>query len=485
MKEVCQPWWSWWRMPGRNAGRGIIKYSYGVKQAANILIVDDNEDLLVALRIFLSRHFNTIDTLKNPNVILSEMRRKSYDIILLDMNFKAGQTTGNEGIFWLSKILEADPDATVVFITAYGDVELAIKSMKEGAADFILKSWDEQKIVSTIMAAYQLRKSKMEVSLLRKKQAHLTREIDKDYSVCYGPSPAIKELLDTIGKIATTDASVLLLGENGTGKEVIAREIHRLSARQKEVFIKVDLGSLPPSLFESELFGHEKGAFTDAKEARDGRFIIASGGTLFLDEIGNLPVDLQGKLLSAIQNKEVYPVGSTVPVRTNIRLISATNMPLEDMIKQGSFREDLFYRINVIQLEIPALRNRREDIPVMAEFFLSKFREQYNKVEMTLSKEASKKLREHSWPGNIRELEHTMEKAVILSDGKSILPDHLFSPHTAKKSPVADDNFNLEDHERDVIARAVRRHKGNLSLAAKKLGINRSTLYAKMKRYGI
>lgn len=455
------------------------------KKEGNILIVDDNEDMLIALRIFLSRNFASIETLKNPNLIPAKLERNTYDIILLDMNFRAGKASGNEGIFWLSKILEIDRNATVVFITAYGDVELAMKSVKEGAADFILKSWDEQKIRSTILSAYQLRKSKMEISLLKKKQVHLNRELEKDFSICYCQSPEMKELFEVVEKIASSDASVLILGENGTGKEVVARELHRLSGRSNEIFVKVDLGSLPETLFESELFGHKKGAFTDAKEARDGRFVIASGGSLFLDEIGNLPVELQSKLLSSIQNKEVYPVGSSTPIQTDVRLISATNMPVEEMIKQNKFREDLFYRINVIQLEMPPLRSRKEDIPVLAQYFLRKFREQYGRPTLQFNKPASQRLMEHNWPGNIRELEHTVEKAVILADKDIILPEHLFSKKSHSNNEYQVDSFNLEDNEKKIISQALKSHQGNITMVANKLGINRSTLYAKMKKYGI
>ena len=308
------------------------------RKEGSILIVDDNDDLLIALKLFLSRKFATIDTLRNPNLILSAMEKAVYDLILLDMNFSAGIATGNEGIFWLHEILEKDPGATVVFITAYGDVELAVRSMKEGAADFIMKSWDEQKILSTISAAYELRKSRAEVSLLRKKQAHLSGEINKDHTAYRCLSPAMAGINEMVAKIAATGANVLILGENGTGKEVVAREIHRLSERGREIFVKVDLGALPGSLFESELFGHRKGAFTDALEDRDGRFVIASGGTLFLDELGNIPLALQGKLLSAIQNREVYPVGSSTPVPVDARIISATNMPLQELIARKEFR---------------------------------------------------------------------------------------------------------------------------------------------------
>jgi len=455
------------------------------RKEGNILIVDDNNDLLIALRLFLSRHFKQIDTLRNPNLILSTLEKNSYDIILLDMNFKAGIASGNEGIFWLNKILETDRNATVIFITAFGDVELAVKSMKEGAADFIMKSWDEQKILSTLRSVYALRKSKMEVSLLKKKQAHLTSEIENDFSICRCQSKVMLALNELVAKVAKTDANVLVLGENGTGKEVVAREIHHHSNRNREIFVKVDLGAIPETLFESELFGHKKGAFTDAKEDRDGRFFIASEGTLFLDEIGNLPLSLQSKLLSAIQNREVYPVGSSAPTPTDVRIVSATNMPLQEMMNQQRFREDLFYRINSIQIEIPPLRDRKEDIPLLSQFFLRKYSTQYQKQDLKIADKAMKWLQDHNWPGNVRELEHALEKAVILSEGGSITPEHLLPRFSTTSPGQAFDTFNLEENERLVIERAIKAEQGNVSAASKKLGINRSTLYQKMKKYGI
>lgn len=455
------------------------------KKEGSILIVDDNNDLLIALKLFLSRQFVQIDTLKNPNLIPATLERQTYDVILLDMNFKAGIASGNEGIFWLHQILGKDPLATVIFITAYGDVELAVKSMKEGATDFIMKSWDEQKILSSIHSAYELRKSKLEVSLLKKKQAHLSGVIRKQFSICLCKSKAIQKVNDMVEKLAASDASVLILGENGTGKELVARQIHLLSERRKEIFVKVDLGAIPETLFESELFGHLKGAFTDAKEERDGRFVIASGGTLFLDEVGNLPLSLQSKLLSVIQNREVFPLGSSRSIPIDVRIITATNMPLEEMIAQKIFREDLFYRINAIQLEVPSLRERSEDIPVLAEFFLRKYREQYNKPELILNDRALAVLGKHGWPGNIRELEHTIEKGVILSEMDAIGAEHLFPVSSQAKVPPAASSLNLEENEKIIIEKAVRGEGGNVASSARKLGINRSTLYQKMKKYGI
>lgn len=455
------------------------------RKEGSILIVDDNSDLLIALRLILARSFERIDTIRNPNLILSTIEKQAYDLILLDMNFKPGQVTGNEGIFWMNKIREKDPNASVVFITAYGDVELAIRSLKEGALDFIMKSWDEQKILSTLISAFELRKSRMEVSLLKKKQAHLSRELEKDLSICHCQSAAMRNLDQMVAKIARTGASVLILGENGTGKEVVAREIHRLSERRGEIFMKTDLGALPETLFESELFGHTKGAFTDAKEERDGRFVIASGGTLFLDEIGNLPQSLQSKLLSALQNNEVYPVGSSLPKPVDVRVITATNMPLREMIAEKTFREDLYYRINAIEIEIPPLRKRLEDIPVLSAFFLKKYSEQYQKRGLKLSDTAMEQLKQHPWPGNIRELEHTLEKAVILSENAVISHISLSTgPHSGPVNSSAA-SLNLEEHERLVIGQALREVQGNISAAAKILGINRSTLYQKMKKYAL
>jgi two-component system response regulator HydG len=455
------------------------------RKEGTLLIVDDNDDLLIALKLFLSRRFSRVDTLRNPNLILSALERSDYDVILLDMNFKAGLATGNEGIFWLHKILEKDPQAAVVFITAFGDVELAVKSMKEGATDFIMKSWEEQKILSTVSAACELGKSRREVSLLKKKQAHLAGELQKDFPVCRCQSAPMKAIIGMVEKVAVTDASVMILGDNGTGKEVVAREIHRLSARSCEIFVKVDLGALPETLFESELFGHLKGAFTDAREDRDGRFIIASGGTLFLDELGNLPLSLQSKLLSALQNREVYPVGSSKPVPVDVRIISATNLPLQEMIAQRTFREDLYYRLNAFQIEIPPLRERKEDIPVLAEFFLRKYAWQYGKTGLRLEDQALSLLEKHEWPGNIRELEHTIEKGVILSDSGFIQAEHLFSGSYPRTGTGPAQTLNLEENERNMIGKALKLERGNVSAAAKKLGINRSTLYQKMKKYGI
>lgn len=455
------------------------------KKEGKILIVDDNQELLIGLKMFLSGYFSTITTIRNPNLIPEKMEKEDYDVVLLDMNFSAGRSTGNEGIYWLNEILIKEPEISVIMITAYGDIELAVKSMKQGAADFIQKSWDENKILSTILSVYKLRKTRREVELLRKKKDHLNYEISHKMEGCHCPSAPMKKIYEIVDKIAPTDANILILGENGTGKEMIAREIHLRSNRARELFVKVDLGAIPETLFESELFGHHKGSYTDAHEDRAGRMEIATGGTLFMDEIGNIPLGMQAKLLSALQNREIFPLGSSKPLKTDIRLITATNMPLEEISDSESFRKDLLYRINTIQIEIPPLRERKEDIPVLAEFFLRKYIQQYKKERLIIPDKMMNQLIRHDWPGNIRELEHQIEKMVILSDGRQ-MPDLNFIPGSkATTMNSRTGNFDLEENEKWLIREALIKFKGNISLTAKKLGIDRSTLYAKMKKYEI
>ena len=455
------------------------------KNQGKILIVDDNEELLIAFRFFLSKHFSKIDTIKNPNQIPEYIRKEAYDIILLDMNFSAGVNTGNEGIYWMKQILEKDSNASVVLITAYGDVELAIKAMKEGATDFIQKSWDEKKILSTILSAYNLRLSKLKIEKLEQKQKHLSDKIDSKFNTIIGKSSVMQGVFSIIDKVAKTDANILILGENGTGKEVIAREIHRKSNRSNEVFVNVDIGALQENLFESELFGHVKGSFTDAKEDRVGRFEIASGGTLFLDEIGNLPLTLQTKLLTAIQNKEIFRIGSNSAIPVDIRLVCATNKDIDKMIDENTFREDLLYRINTIKIDLPALRERDNDINLLADFFLKKYSEKYNKPNLKFNSNTVSKLKQHTWPGNIRELQHTIEKAVILCDGNIILSNHCWTESEQKIKTYNASTLNLDKNEKLIIERAIQKYKGNISSAAKELGINRSTLYKKMEKYDI
>ena len=452
-------------------------------KTGSILIVDDNEEFLIALKLMLSPHFNEVVTESNPEAILSQIQNKSYDVFLLDMNFRAGINTGNEGLFWLNKIKEVDNDATIVFITAYGDVQLAVKSVKEGAADFIQKSWDEKKILSTVLSAFQLSKSKLEIRKLKHKQQHLKDSIDDEFQLCKGLSKSMEVVYETIEKVAQTDANVLITGENGTGKEVIAREIHKLSQRCHEIFVTVDISALNENLIESELFGHKKGAFTDARSERIGRFEVASGGTIFLDEIGNLSLAAQVKLLSVLQTRQITKVGDNKSMGIDVRLISATNMPVDKMIIDGKFREDLIYRINTIHIQIPSLRERIEDIPALANHFLQGFKQKYKKPRLEFKKSSFQKLAKYDWPGNIRELQHTIEKAVIMTADNFIKPDDLMFQAVDKTGETSSELFNLFNHEKMLIEKALKKFEWNMSKTAKELGINRSTLYDKIKKY--
>lgn len=451
-----------------------------MKKKGKILIVDDNEEILVALKLQLSQYFETIVTEKKPEMIQSLMSKDNFDVILLDMNFRAGINTGNEGIFWLNKILAADPDVSVVFITAYAGIELAVKAIQNGAADFIEKPWEDEKMLASVLKAWELRRSKLEIHSLREKQMHLNEKINDQYDSLRCESPAMQKIYRIIDKVAATDASILILGENGTGKEILAREIHRLSARSREVFIGVDLGSLTGTLFESELFGHVKGSFTDAKEDRPGRFEIASGGTLFLDEIGNIPHALQPKLLSVLQKNEVTRVGSNKAIAVDIRLITATNRPLQELSSSGNFREDLLYRINTILIEIPPLRDRQEDIPQLLDYFLTKFTVKYNKPPFQIDPKAMDKLLKYSWPGNVRELQHMSEKAVILGEGKQLHAEDFFFGSRSSEKKSLEEILNLEELEKEAIKRAIDKHNGNITRAVAELGISRRALYYKL-----
>jgi len=455
-----------------------------MKQDSKILIVDDDKQVLKTLEFLLETEFDQIRTINNPNLIPSLLREENFDVILLDMNFTKGQNTGNEGFYWLNRILKADKDAIVVLITAYGDVELAVRAIREGAMDFILKPFDNDKLLATINTALSLRKSKVQINQLKQTQRTLNHDLEQKHSLFKGNSEAMDQVFSAVKKVAKTDANVLILGENGTGKEVIAREIHRLSSRSTEAFIPVDLGAIQTTLFESELFGHKKGAFTDAKEDRTGRFEIAHNGTLFLDEIGNIPLPLQAKLLTTIQNREVIPVGSNQAVSFNVRLISATNKSIEDLIRNELFRDDLYYRINTIVIEMPPLRERGEDITLLADHFLKKFSVKYNIPNIRFSKSAYDLLKNYHWPGNVRELQHTIEKAVIMSETDILTPENLMLK-PGKASLSKDEPMKLEEIEKQAILKALDNNKWVLSFAAKELGVARQTMYNKMKKYGI
>ena len=447
----------------------------------SILVVDDNKSILSALEILLKPVFREIVCLSNPNQIPSELRKKDFNLVILDMNFRAGTNSGNEGIFWLNKIKEINPDASIVMITAYGDVETAVKALKAGASDFVLKPWDNEKLIATLRLALQLNLSRQEVTSLKERETELKKEINREQKFLIGSSPQLIKILNLVRKVAKTDANVLITGENGTGKELIAQEIHHLSGRSGEVLVSVDIGSLSETLFESELFGHVKGSFTDAHESRQGKFELAHGGTLFLDEIGNLSIHLQSKLLSAIENRQITRIGSNQPVPTNIRLICATNRNLENMIREGLFREDLLYRINTIQIDLPPLRDRGNDIIILTEFFLKKYAFKYKKPEIKINRQAVDKLLHYSWPGNVRELQHTIEKAVILSDSSVLKPEDLYLK-PASAFPGSNSFTTLEVMEQEMIRIAIENSNGNLTAAAEQLGITRQTLYNRFKK---
>ena len=443
-----------------------------------ILVVDDNKGILTAVQMLLGTCFEKVITISTPNKIKATLHDENIDVVLLDMNFSAGINTGNEGLFWLSEIKKEDASIQVVLFTAYADIDLAVRGIKEGAADFVVKPWDNAKLLETLKTAYNIRTANRKgISIATDKLV-----VSKESGMFWGESNAMQQLRSLIEKVARTDANILVTGENGTGKEMLAREIHLLSNRKKETLVPVDMGAITETLFESELFGHVKGAFTDARADRPGKFEVANKGTLFLDEIGNLSYHLQAKLLTALQRRSIVRVGSNTPIPVNIRLICATNRDLQEMVQKGDFREDLLYRINMIHVEIPPLRERPEDIVPLTEIFLSKYTKIYGKTAMCLSLDAKEKLKAQPWFGNIRELEHTIEKAVIIAE-RSVLDGNDFDFPRAKKKPVTKEATTLEEMEYNMIKNAMDKYSGNLSLVASQLGISRQTLYNKIKRY--
>jgi DNA-binding NtrC family response regulator len=456
------------------------------KRASKILIIDDDEDVLHAARFFLQQHIEFVHTEKNPHMIPALLNHENYDVILLDMNFTRDLTSGIEGFEWLHKILEIDPSAVVLLITAYGDVEMAVRAIKEGATDFVLKPWQNEKLLATISAALNLRQSRLEVDNLRSRQKQLSADLDQPFHNFIGESPAIQKVFRTIEKVAKTDANILILGENGTGKELVARELHRQSHRRDEVFISVDMGALSETLFESELFGYTKGAFTDAREDRAGRFEIASGGTLFLDEISNLPLPLQVKLLAVLQNREVIRLGSNKPLPIDIRLICASNMPVHEMVTQKTFREDLLYRINTVEIQLPSLQERIEDIPLLVSHFLKVYCRKYKIPQKHFSNATLVKLKQYHWPGNIRELQHAIERAVIMSDSSILKPaDIIFGSRNKKETEPTLDGYSLEEIEKLTIQKTLGKYSGNISKTAKELGLTRTSLYRRLEKYGL
>ena len=458
-----------------------------MKSFNKILIVDDDRDVLLAARLFLKQHADRVDTEADPNQIPHLLQNESYDAILLDMNFARDATSGKEGFHWLSRILDIDPAAVVILITAYGGVETAVQAIKEGATDFVLKPWQNEKLLATLSAVARLRQTRLEVDRLRAQREQLHADLDGQFPGLIGTSPAMRAVFDAIQKVGATEANVLILGENGTGKDVVARALHRRSARASEAFIRVDLGAVSESLFESELFGHQKGAFTDAKKDRAGRFEIASGGTLFLDEIGNLSPPLQAKLLTALENRTVTRLGSNRAIAIDARLICATNMPIHDMVASRDFRQDLLYRINTVEIHLPPLRDRLEDIPLLVAGFLETHGQKYDKPGIAVQPAAFEHLKNYDWPGNIRELQHAIERAVIMNESGALRPSDfpLGVSEPAAGDDIHFDDYNLQRVEKTVIRKAIEKHRGNISHAARELGLTRSALYRRLEKHGL
>ncbi len=455
-----------------------------MQKEGKILVVDDNLDLLKSLKRLLKFDFEEIDTLSNPNKILLQLKSKDYDVTLLDMNFTEGDNSGRDGFKWLKRIKEIDAELVVILITAYGDIDIAVKAIQKGATNFITKPWEPQKLIVTIQNAIEISKSNREINQLKRKSKYYKEDVISKISPIIGRSTVIRNLLKTVEKVASTDANVLILGENGTGKELIANELHRKSKRNNEVFLHVDLSTLNEGIFESELFGHVKGAFTDAKEDKIGKFEAASGGTLFLDEIANLSINLQAKLLTALQTREFTPVGDSKPKTFDARVVCATNKDLKQMVQEQLFREDLYFRINTIEILSPPLRDRGEDVNLLTEHFLNKFSTKYNKPGLKLNAKALEALINYNWPGNIRELSHTIEKAVILNEDLVIKPEDLFSGQYYETKNVIS-ILHLDTLEKSAIEKALKDCKGNISKASKLLGISRTSLYSKLTKHGL
>lgn len=457
------------------------------KKSGNILIIDDDEDVLYSARLLLKQFYSVVHIEKNPNLIPTLISNTNYDVILLDMNFSGDSNSGKQGFEWLKNILESDPNMVVVLITAYGNIEMAIKAIKEGATDFVIKPWQNEKLLATVSSAMKLSKSNREVNDLISRQKLLSNDLDKNFHNIVGDSQSIRNIFGIINKVSKTDANILIVGENGTGKELIARAIHRNSERANEIFLTVDMGAISESLFESELFGYVKGAFTDAKEDKPGRFEAASDGTLFLDEIANISPNLQSKLLTVLQNRLVTRIGSNIPKPVDFRLICATNASINELVNQKQFRQDLLYRINTVEINIPPLRERKEDVPLLCNHFLNNYLKKYNKELKEISSGALNKLVDYQWPGNVRELQHAIERAVIMTEAEVLHPtDFLLSTHERPtEQQIIFPNYHIEDAEKMLIIKAIGKHNGNITKAARDLGLTRASLYRRLEKYGL
>lgn len=458
------------------------------KTQATILIIDDDEDVLLSAKLLLKKHYSTIITRNNPKEINQLISTEPIDVIVLDMNYRIGFNDGKEGMYWLKHVLSIDPKMIVILMTAYGEVELAVDAIKKGAFDFILKPWSNEKFLATIHAGLELRKSKHKISILKSTNEALSKNIEQQFGAIIGKSEPMQQVMSIIKKVSPTDASILILGENGTGKQHLAREIHKQSKQKDGPFIHVDLGSLSENLFESELFGHKKGAFTDAHEDKPGRFEMAENGTLFLDEIGNLPFNLQSKLLTVLQDRKVSRLGEGIERPFNTRLLFATNAPLNQWVAEGKFRQDLLFRINTVEFEIPPLRKRPEDISEFVDYFLNSFKRKYLKSHLSINKDAMKILEAHHWPGNVREIQHTIERGVIMSDGQEIKASDFnltTIPSETNKNSTEYDDLNLQNIEKILIQKALEKHESNISKAAKELGLTRAALYRRLEKFNL
>jgi DNA-binding NtrC family response regulator len=453
--------------------------------SSRILVVDDNEDVLQAARLLLKQHFSSIQTLNGPAGLPALAKARAFDALLLDMNFTPGADDGAEGLAALSQVLAIDDQAVVIPVTAHSDVELAVEAMKRGAADFVTKPWENERLLATLRSALNLRRLRVETAELRQVNRGLAAATHVGPEII-GTSPSMQKVFSAIARAAPTDVNVMILGENGTGKELVAREIHRLSGRASEVFMRVDLGALSPSLFESELFGHRKGAFTDARQDRVGYFRAATGGTLFLDEIGNVPLHLQAKLLTVLERREVVPVGAEKAEPINVRLISATNLAHERLHDENLFRPDLLYRINTVEIALPPLRERPQDVPLLLEHYAGIYSQKYNLPAKRFGAALMDRLTAYPWPGNVRALRHAVERAMILSEGAMLNEaDFPFAEETKEAADAGDGPSRLDQVEKDTIARALRRHNNNVSRAAQALGLTRTSLYRRMEKYGL
>lgn len=458
------------------------------KTKASILIIDDDEDILLSAKLVLKKHYTNVITRNNPKEINQILSKEQIDVIVLDMNYRIGFNDGKEGLYWLKHILKINPKMVVILMTAYGEVELAVNAIKLGAFDFILKPWTNEKLLATVHAGHTLSQSNHKISILKHTNDTLLKSSDQQFGPIIGNSNAMQDVMNIINKVSVTDANIIVLGENGTGKQHLAREIHKKSSQRNGPFIHVDLGSLSESLFESELFGHKKGAFTDALEDKPGRFEMAEDGTLFLDEIGNLPLNLQSKLLTVLQDKKTSRLGEGIERPFNARLLFATNVPIHEWVAQGKFRQDLLFRINTVEITIPPLRTRPNDITDFINHYLNIYSEKYQKSHLKITKEALKVLQDHKWPGNVREIQHTIERGVIMADTNEILPTDFnltIIPKAKETLSKEFDNLNLQDIEKLLVQKAMDKYDGNISKASKELGLTRAALYRRLEKFNL